>query len=383
VRDAHFCSCSLHSQTKMADYYEILGVGKGASDDEIKKAYRKLAHKYHPDKGGGDEKKFKEINEAYQVLSDKAKRAQYDQFGRTFDGAQGGPGFGGFDFSGFQGFSDQEFDFGGFSAQGGPASGWEDIFSDIFGGGRRSKRRARGADIQVDAEISFEEMVRGAEREMNLYVQAVCDRCQGSGGEPGIGKKTCPTCKGAGQIRKTTRSFLGSFSQVGTCPECKGEGSVYEKKCGKCGGDGRIKKEQRIKIKIPAGIESGQTISLHGQGEAGERGARGGDLYVNIHVRAHQKFSRKGNDIFSTEYIPFTIATLGGKAEIDTIDGKLILKIPSGTQSGETFRIKGKGVPDISGRGTGSQLVKVVVRVPKKLTREQKDLLEKLKNENI
>lgn len=358
------------------DYYEILGVGKGANDDEIKKAYRKLAHKHHPDKGGGDEAKFKEINEAYQVLSDKAKRQQYDQFGRTFDGAQGGPGFGGFDFSGFQGFGDQGFEFGG---------GFEDIFSDIFsgGGGRSSGRRSRGADIQVDAEISFEEMVRGTEREINLYSRTVCDQCEGTGGEPGASKKTCPTCQGAGQIRKTSRSFLGSFSQVSTCPECQGSGSVYSKKCGKCGGDGRVKKERRVKIKIPAGIESGQTISLQGQGEAGERGARNGDLYVNIRVRTHEKFSRKGNDILSTEFIPFTVAVLGGKVEIDTIDGKLILKIPDGTQSGETFRIKDKGVPALSGRGTGNHLVKVVVRVPKKLSKEQKDILEKLKDTDM
>ena len=360
------------------NYYDILGVGKGATDDEIKKAYRKLAHKYHPDKGGGDDAKFKEINEAYQVLSDKAKRAQYDQYGRTFDGAQGGPGFGGYDFSGFQGFGGQgfDFDFGG-------GGGFEDIFSDIFGGGRSSRRRSRGQDIQVDAEISFEEMVHGAEREINLYNRVVCDRCDGSGGEPGTNKKTCPTCKGAGQIRKTTRSFLGTFSQVSTCSECKGEGNVYEKKCSKCGGEGRAKEERKVKIKIPAGIENGQTISLQGQGEAGERGARSGDLYVTVHVRPHEKFERKGNDILSTEYIPFTTATLGGKVEIDTIDGKLILKIPDGTQSGETFRIKGRGVPDLNGRGTGNQLVKVVVRVPKKLSREQKELLEKLQDTEI
>jgi len=356
------------------NYYEILGVSKGASDDEIKKAYRKLAHRYHPDKTGGNEAKFKEINEAYQVLSDKSKRSQYDQFGRTFDGAQGGAGqgFGGFDFSGFQGFGNQGFEFGG---------GFEDIFSDIFGGGgARTQRKSRGADIRVDAEINFEEMVRGAEREINLYSRVVCDRCSGAGGEPGVGKKTCPTCRGAGQVQKNMRSILGSFSQVSTCSDCKGEGVIYEKKCSRCGGDGRIKKERRVEIKIPAGIENGQTISIQGLGEAGDRGARSGDLYVTVHVRTHEKFSRKGNDILSTEYIPFTVAALGGKVEIDTIDGKLILKIPASTPSGEIFRIKGKGISDLNGRGTGSHLVKVVVRVPKKLSREQKELLEKLQD---
>lgn len=363
----------------MADYYEILGVKKDASDDEIKKAYRKLAHKYHPDKAGGDEKKFKEVNEAYQVLSDKTKRAQYDRFGQTFGqggfSAGGGPASG-WDFSDFfsrggagsqQGFN---FEFGGMD--------FEDIFSNVFGGGQGRNRRPRGQDIQVDVEITFDEMVRGTRKKINLYKSAKCDRCSGTGGEPGAQVKTCPTCKGTGRVQKTTRSFFGSFSQVSVCPECSGEGKVYDKKCSKCGGDGRTKENQEVEINVPAGIADGQTISIQGAGEAGPKGAASGDLYVLVHVRPHEKFTRSGNDILSQEHIGFSLATLGGEKEIDTIEGKLILKIPSGTQSGETFRIKDKGVPDIHGRGRGNQMVKIIVDIPKKLSRDQKRLIEEL-----
>lgn len=358
------------------DYYYILGVSKGSSDDEIKKAYRKMAHKHHPDKTGGDEKKFKEINEAYQVLSDKSKRQQYDQFGKTFDqggsggfSSQGGPS-GGWDFSGFDfGQGAGGFEFGG--------TDFEDIFSNVFGGGR-SRKQKRGQDIQVDVEIDFSEMVSGAKRKINLYKSAVCDKCDGSGGEPGANIKTCPTCHGAGQVQKTSRSFFGSFSQVITCPDCQGEGKSYEKKCSKCGGDGRIKKEQEIEINIPAGIASGQTISMQGAGEAGGKGARSGDLYILVRVKNHKKFTRQDNDILSTEEISFSLATLGGEIEIETIEGNLILKIPAGTQSGETFRIREKGVPDVHGRGRGNHLVKIIVRIPKKLSREQRRLIEEL-----
>ena len=360
------------------NYYDILGVSKGASDDEIKKAYRKLAHKYHPDKSGGDEAKFKEVNQAYQTLSDRAKRQQYDQFGQTFEGGQGGPGFGGFDFSGFQGFSGQGgqgFDFGG--------TGFEDIFSDIFGGGTRTRRKPRGRDIQVDLEISFAEMVKGTEKEINLYKKATCERCGGEGNEPGTKMKTCPTCHGSGRVRKTARSFFGSFEQIVECQECSGAGSVPEKKCTRCGGEGNAKTEQWIRIKVPAGIENGQAISLRGQGEASGKGAQPGDLYVAVHVRPSEKFTRKGLDILSTEYVPFSMAVLGGKTEIETIDGKLVLKIPAGTQSGETFRLKGSGIPEIDGRGRGHQLVKIFVQTPKNLSRAQKELLEKLKEQGI
>lgn len=361
------------------NYYEILGVSKGATDDEIKKAYRKLAHKYHPDKAGGDEAKFKEINEAYQVLSDKAKRSQYDQFGRTFEGAGGasGQGFGGFDFSGFQGFGGNQgfdFDFGG--------GDFSDIFSDIFGGGGRSAKR-RGRDIQVDTEIDFFEIAKGTERTFSLYKTTSCDKCEGTGGEPGAKRKTCPTCQGKGRIQKTSRSFFGSFTQVVECSECRGEGQVFENKCRQCGGDGRFKKEEKIEIKIPAGISDGQTISVRGAGEAGEKGAPSGDLYVTVRIKPHSKFKREGNDILSEERIPFSLATLGGKTEIETLWGKLILKIPSGTQSGEVFRIKGKGAPDISGRGEGNHLVRIFVSTPKNLSRRQKDLVEELQKEGL
>ena len=374
-----------------SDYYALLGVAKGASDEEIKKAYRKLAHKYHPDKSGGDEAKFKEINEAYQVLSDKSKRAQYDQFGQTFNqsgGPNAGQGFGGFssqggpasgwDFSGFQGFGGSgqnqgfDFDFGG--------GDFEDIFSSIFGGSNRGggSRKKRGKDIQVDVEISFEEMVRGATRQIRLRKRVQCDKCQGTGAEPGSEVQTCPVCKGSGRVQKVSRSFFGSFSQVSECENCAGTGRVHEKKCSKCKGDGRVMEDVTIDVEIPSGISNGQTISISGQGEAGDGGARAGDLYVNVHVREHAKFVRSGQDILSSVQIPFSVAALGGEANIDTIDGGLTLKIPSGTQSGETFRIKGKGMPDVHSKVRGNHLVKVIVRIPKKLSRDQKKILEEL-----
>ncbi|MFA5777019.1 MAG: molecular chaperone DnaJ [Parcubacteria group bacterium] len=359
------------------NYYEILGVAKGATDDEIKKAYRKLAHKHHPDKTGGNEAEFKKINEAYQVLSDKSKRAQYDQFGQTFDqgGFQGGQGqgFGGFDFSGFNQQSQGGFDFQDF--------GFEDIFSNIFGGERRGgrSRKKAGKDIQVDAEISFEEMVKGARRNINIYKNVVCERCHGTGGEPSAKKETCPTCHGSGQIRQSMQSFFGSFSQVSTCPTCQGAGETYSERCRKCRGDGRVKEEENIEIEIPAGIQDGQTLSMEGRGEAGEKGGSSGDLYVNIHVTPHPKFKREKNNIISNEYITFSQATLGDKINIDTIGGQLKMKIPAGTQSGEIFRVRNEGVPSLDRRGRGDHLVKIIVNIPKHLSRKQKELIERLK----
>ncbi len=361
----------------------MLGVSKDASDDEIKRAYRKLAHKYHPDKSGGDEEKFKEVNEAYQVLSDKNKRAQYDQFGQTFEGAGGMGGQGGF--GGFEGFSSQGgFDFSGFDfsgGQGGP-SGWEDVFSDVFGG-FTGRRRQTGADIQVDLEIDFAEMVTGTKKEVKLYKNVQCDVCGGSGGAPGSKEETCKTCQGSGRIRKTVNTILGAVSQETLCPDCSGRGKVFTEKCKKCSGEGIVKEEKTIEVNVPAGINDGQTISVRGEGEAGKFGAGAGDLYVTVHIRPHQKFVREGDDILSTEEITFSQAVLGDKIEVETIDGKVSMKIPSGTQSGEIFRIRNKGVPHLRGGGRGNHLVKIKVLIPKKINRQQKKLIKELKELGI
>ena len=356
----------------MADYYKILGVEKSASDEEIKKAYRKLAHKYHPDKEGGDEEKFKEINEAYQVLSDKTKRAQYDQFGQTFNGA-GGPG-GGFEgFSGFGGFG--QGGFGGFSG----ASGWEDVFSDIFGGrGGAGFHQESGRDIQVDVEISFEEMVSGAKKEVKLYKNISCDVCGGSGGAPGSKQDTCPDCKGSGRIRKSIRTILGTIAQESICDRCKGKGKIYSEKCKRCSGEGVYRSEKTIVVDIPAGINSGQTISVRGEGEAGKQGAPSGDLFVNVYVKKHSKFRRDEDNIVSEENISFPQAVLGDKIEVETIEGRVSMKIPAGTQSGEIFRIRNMGVPHLRGGGRGHHLVRIKVIIPKKISRREKELINEL-----
>lgn len=359
----------------MADYYSVLGVSRTASEDDIKKAFRKLAHKYHPDKGTGDEKKFKEINEAYQVLGNKEKRARYDHTGQDYHsqgqggGAQGG-GFGGFDFNGF---NTQGFDFGG--------SGFEDVFSDLFGGrmGGRGRSRA-GADIQVDVEISFEEMVRGAKREITLRKMSECETCQGTGGKPGSKQSTCSQCQGAGQVRRTMQSIFGTMQQAVVCDRCHGRGKTYAEQCQTCHGAGRTQREETVSIDIPAGIADGQTLSLGGHGAAGEMGSQPGDLYVNVHVRPHKTLIRKGDDIVSQYAMSYTEATLGAKVPIETIEGEVIMKIPSGTQPGEVFRIKGKGVPHLQRYGRGDHLVSVTLSVPKKLSSEEKKHIEALRD---
>jgi molecular chaperone DnaJ len=364
------------------DYYKILGVSKNASDDEIKKAYRKAAHQYHPDKAGGNEAKFKEINEAYQVLSDKTKRGQYDQYGQTFEQAQRSGGSGGAGFSGFGDFDFNDiFSRSGFANQGG---GFEDIFSDIFGADSSPRsRRKKSQNIQVDLEISFKEMVMGVEKEVNLYKGVVCPRCKGSGGDPGSGQENCPTCRGTGQVKKTTRSFFGVFSQVSECPQCQGAGQIFRKKCSQCGGDGRVKEESRIRIPIPPGIEDGQTLVMEDQGEAGEKGGASGDLYIVVHVSKDKKFSRKGQDILSEEKIPFSVAVLGGKIEVETLEERLLLKIPSGTQSGEVFRLKNSGIYYAEGRARGNQLITIIVDIPKRVNGRQEDLLRELGKEGM
>jgi molecular chaperone DnaJ len=356
------------------NYYEILGVEKSAGDEEIKKAYRKLAHKHHPDKTGGDEAKFKEINEAYQVLSDKQKRAQYDQFGSTFEGAGAGgqgAGFGGGQQGGF-GF---EGDLG-------------DIFGDIFGGGRSSRaRQEKGQDVAVDLEITMEEALEGVEKEIRLYISSSCPKCGGTGAEPGSKLKTCPTCGGAGQIAKQRRTMFGVFAQAEICPDCKGTGERPEKNCTKCAGEGRVKEERNIKVKIPAGIAEGQTIRVSGQGEAGFRPASGksvpGDLYVTVHIRKHPLFERRGDDLYHKLDVNFTQAALGDSVNVPTLKNKLKLKIPSGIQSGKIIKIAGGGFPHLQGRGRGDMYIIVQIQTPEKLSKKQKSLLEDLRKEGL
>ncbi len=377
------------------NYYGILGVSKGASDEEIKRAYRRLAHQHHPDKPGGDEKKFKEINEAYQTLSDKQKRGQYDQYGQTFEQAQsqGGGGFGG-GAQGFGGFADMFRD-GNFSAQGGPASGWEfggegfgDIFSDLFTGGRsrggRGGRRAKkGEDVAIDIELTLEEVFSGIEREINLYKRMICPSCKGSGAEVGSKVVNCATCKGSGEIRQTCRTILGSFAQISTCPDCGGAGKSVERKCRTCGGDGRVKETVPIKLNIPKGVEDGMTLTLQGAGEAGSKGSASGDLYVNVHIKPHKHFNRQNADIVYEAEINYTQAALGAKIDVPTIEGIAVLTVPAGIESGKVIRMTGKGMPRMDSYGRGDQYVKIKIKTPKSLTRRQRELLEELNKEGI
>ncbi len=373
------------------DYYKILGVSRGASPDEIKRAFRKLAQEYHPDKAGADqkkreesEKKFKEINEAYQVLSDETKRKQYDQFGTTFEGAPGGAGFNWQDFARQAGFGQGtaggvNFDFGDLG----------DLFGDFFGFGRGATRtRARpavhrGQDLQVDLKIEFREAVFGTEKEIEIYKKVVCPVCQGSGAEPGSKIQTCPTCGGSGQVARVERTILGSFETVAVCPDCGGEGKKSEKKCPDCGGEGRIRQLSKIKVKIPAGIEDRSTIRLAGQGEAGIKGGPAGDLFINLSVKPDPVFERRGDDILIKAQAPFSILALGGKIKVPTLEGEANLKIPAGTASGTIFKLRSKGVAHLKRWGRGDELVEVQVLNPEKLTKRQKELLEELGQEGL
>ncbi len=366
------------------DYYQILGVSREASSDEIKKAYYKLAHQHHPDKGG-DEKKFKEINEAYQVLSNKEKRTQYDQFGQVFEGG-GGPGFSnqggsanGFDFQWNWGNPNTEFDFG-FGDLG-------DIMEDIFGfgsPGNRKKDARHGQDIEVTLEISLEDILQGREKEISLEKLITCVRCQGKGAEPGTKIKECFSCGGTGQVQQIRRTPLGSFTRVTTCPECGGEGTKPEKPCNVCRGESRLKGEEKIRVFIPAGVDSNQVIKVEGRGEAGKKGAKAGDLYLRIFVKPNSVFKRKGDDLYMNLPISFSTAALGDEVEAPTLEGtKILLTVPSGTESGKVLRISGKGVPHFAGAGRGNLYVELVVKTPKKLTKRQKELLTELKQEGI
>ncbi len=355
------------------DYYSILGVNKNATADELKKAYRKLAHAHHPDKKTGDEAKFKEINEAYSTLSDPAKRQQYDQFGQTFSGGSSGSrgqGFGGFDFGGFsQGTGG--FNFGG--------ANMEDLFSDLFTGGARRERSGRGGDIQVDVTISFREMVSGVRRTIEYRSYVRCPDCQGSGGAPGAHEKTCPDCHGKGSIMRNISTILGTFSQSAPCDRCHARGRIQSELCRRCHGAGRTEGQISKEVDIPAGIESGQALSLSGNGAAGEFGAPNGDLYIVVQVEPDNLFTRQGDDIVSELSLDFSQFALGDKVPVQTVEGEVNMKIPAGTQPGEVFRIRGKGVPKLGRFGRGDQLVRTKIVIPRTLSSEQKRHIEALK----
>ncbi len=355
------------------DYYEVLGVGKTASADEIKKAFRKAAIEHHPDRGG-DEAKFKEINEAYEVLKDESKRKRYDQFGHAGVGssaASDGNPFGGF--AGFGQGQEVHFDFGDL--------GLGDIFSSFFGGdmgGQQQRRQNRGRDVETSLEITFEQAVFGTEAELSLNLDDTCEHCKGSTVEPGHELKTCETCKGSGQIMNVTRTVFGNIQQASICPTCKGTGKVPEKVCTVCHGKGTQRKHQQIGLKIPAGIDDGATIRLREHGEAVANGPKG-DLYVNVRVKPHKKFTREGDLILSEETVDMVDAALGTTIEVETVDGPVKMKVPAGTQSGSDFKLSDHGVPHLKGGSRGAHIVTVSVKTPSKLSKHQQELLEEFK----
>ncbi len=358
------------------DYYEILGVNKDASADEIKKAFRKAAIEHHPDKGG-EEAKFKEVNEAYDVLKDDKKRQRYDQFGHAGiggNGSGGGDPFAGF--GGFGGGGGQEvhFDFGDL--------GLGDIFGSFFGGQQRSRshQKARGRDVETDVEISFEQAVFGTEVTLSLNIEDTCEHCTGKTVEPGYELKTCDECKGSGQVTRVTQTIFGNIQQATVCPTCSGRGKIPEKVCTVCNGSGTERHKQEVKLKIPAGIEDGATIRLRERGEAIANGLKG-DLYVNIRVKPHKKFTREGDLVLSEEHITMVEAALGTDIEVETVDGPVTMKIPAGTQSGTDFKLSGHGVTHLRRETRGAHIVTIIVDTPTKLTKKQKELLEAFSSE--
>ena len=354
------------------NYYDVLGVSKSASKDEIKKAFYKLAAKYHPDKKGGDEAKFKEINEAYQTLSDDKKRKEYDTYGQTFNG-QGGSGFGGFGGFNQSDFADMQFDFGDLG----------DIFGDMFGGFGGGARQKRGRDISLEIDVPFTEAIFGTERNVLLSKVSTCELCAGSGAKPGTKKKTCTTCNGQGKVHDVKRTFMGNFQTVKTCETCHGVGQVPEEKCPECRGNGVLNKREEVNISIPAGIANGEMIRMTGMGEAVAQGVTG-DLYVKINVIPHKIWKREGNDLVITHEIKLTDALLGVKHSIDGLDGAIEMEIAPGTQSGEVMRVKGRGVPHVHEKGKrGDVLVKLSIAMPKKLSKKAVAFIEGLKEEGL
>lgn len=356
------------------DFYQILGISRSASSSEIKSAYRKLSKELHPDKHKGDkekEAKFKEVNEAYEVLSNPEKKKRYDQFGSA-----DGPQFGGGGGQGFSGF--ENFDFSQFSGGG----GFGDIFESFFGGARGGRQRQpdlRGDDVQVGLSISLADAVQGLDRDISFETIILCDVCNGTGAQEGSTLKTCETCGGTGQVVRTVNSFFGAIQQASLCSTCKGSGKVPEKACKSCHGEGRKKGTKTVKVHIPAGIASGQSIRIRGEGQAGKQGGAAGDLFVVIDVKNDVRFERDGDDIRSSAHISIASAVLGDHINVETVQGTVKLAIPAGTQSHQLFRIKGKGMPILNTHRHGDHFVTVIVDVPEKLTREQKKLFEELR----
>lgn len=357
------------------DYYEVLGVGKDASADELKKAYRKKAIESHPDRGG-DEAAFKEANEAYEVLKDSSKRQRYDQFGHAGVGSSaasdGGNPFAGF--GGGAGGQGQEFnfDFGDL--------GLGDILGSFFGGGqaRGSSRKNRGRDVDTAIEVSFEDAIFGTEVDLGLNIEDACEHCKGTTVEPGHELTTCDQCKGSGQVSRVTRTIFGNIQQASTCPKCHGQGKMPEKLCTVCGGKGTKRKSQEVKLKVPAGIDDGATIRLKEHGEAIANGEKG-DLYVSIRVKPHKRFTREGPLVLSEEHLGMVDAALGTEIDVDTVDGPVRMKVPMGTQSGTDFKLSGHGVPALNGGHRGAHIVTLLVDTPTKLSTKQKQLLQQLK----
>lgn len=353
------------------DYYDVLGVSKTATADEIKKAYRKLARQYHPDVNKDNPEaaeKFKEASEAYSVLSDEQKRAQYDQFGHAAFENGGAGGAGGF--GGFEGF-------GGFGG-----GGMEDIFDMFFGGQGRGSRGSnagpqRGADLRFDLEITFEEAAFGLEREISLCRDEQCPHCHGNGAEPGSKVETCPECHGSGEIRFTQNTMFGQMTNVRPCPKCHGEGKIISEPCKECRGQGTVKKNKKLKVKIPAGVDNGSRLRVAGEGEAGVKGGPSGDLYVYLYVKPHKFFERDGTTVYCEVPINIVQATLGDEIKVPTLDGQVVMKVPEGTQPGKVLRLKGKGIPSLRNSTRGDQLVRIKVVVPQKLNEKQKDALRK------
>ncbi|MEZ9626469.1 molecular chaperone DnaJ [Aliivibrio fischeri] len=345
------------------DFYEVLGVSRDASERDIKKAYKRLAMKFHPDRNQGDDtaaEKFKEVKVAYEILTDAQKRSAYDQYGHAAfeQGGMGGGGFGG--------------GFGGGGADFGDIFG--DVFGDIFGGGRRGgqQRAQRGSDLRYNMELTLEEAVRGCDKEIEVPTLVSCDPCEGTGAKKGTSSTTCSTCHGQGQVQMRQ----GFFAVQQACPTCHGKGKIIKDPCNSCHGEGRVHKTKTLNVKIPSGVDTGDRIRLSGEGEAGEHGAPAGDLYVQVHVKEHNIFERDGNNLYCEVPVSFTMAALGGEVEVPTLDGRVSLKVPLETQTGRMFRMRGKGVKGVRTHSAGDLIVKLIVETPVKLTKRQKELLQ-------